>query len=176
MRKSFTRKMLTLLAAPALALAVLAAPVAQAAQHAPKIPAAATHYWIVDNGGAPGGYYMNNPGVNNAVKTSGASTFYTFTNETTWNGHNVYLMRINGGSDCLDWFTVGGPVYDKPCVPGSVNNLWWHDGNFLVNAGASNFYVTNAWAYASDIGNGATVDIGCCTTQNPANNWATPVA
>ena len=162
------RKLALLTAAPALALALLAAPAARASQDIPAV----TSYYVVDGNGA--GYYMNNPGHNNIVATAQAAT-YTFTSAGTWDGHNVYLMHINGGSTCLEFSTSsGGAVFDESCVV-NANEQWWHNGNQFVNAAATNLYHENSVAYAGSYGYGAKVYIGCCSINNQ-DSWATPVA
>jgi hypothetical protein len=139
-------------------------------------PNALTYYDVIDENGY--GYNMNDPGHGNIVKTVGTllGAQFTFANETTWDGHNVYEMKINGGTACLNWALSGGSaVYDDSCINGDANEQWWHDGSQLVNAAATNYYHENTWAEAVGIYKGAQVLAGCCSINNN-DSWKTVVS
>jgi len=58
---------------------------------------------------------------------------FTFTNPATNGPHGFtyYLVRINGGSDCLDY---EGYVYDEPCRVGDTHQLWaYHQTPYLIS-------------------------------------------
>jgi hypothetical protein len=96
---------------------------------------AQTQYYVCLNNGND--VCLTNPGHGYAVYVSGGSTTtFTFTNLYVSGGHNYYLMRINGGVDCLNVSPVDHLVWDDSCVPGDSNELWWHPGDTLQNLGA----------------------------------------
>lgn len=105
--------------------------VAAAAQASPvtKAAPAAGGQALINFSGQ--GWCLKDPGERNAVRTSNrpCATTFTFTNGQVDNMEPYYLIRINGGVDCLaanvnpksdqEWV-----VMDEPCDPGSHAQLW----------------------------------------------------
>jgi hypothetical protein len=62
---------------------------------------------------------------------SSTYTTFTFTNGQIVNGNPAYLMRMNGGHDCLN-VASNGYVYDDACASGDHNELWWFYANGAI--------------------------------------------
>ena len=106
---------------------------ATAAQAATTLPQSATTQYTIDN--VKFGCIYD-PGHGNVVSVSFTicNTTFTFTNPVTTEGYTWYLLRINGGSDCLNYTPKTGFVYDDSCIPGDSNELWQHHfANLLGN-------------------------------------------
>jgi hypothetical protein len=85
--------------------------------------AAPAHYKITNGLG----YCIADPGVGHVVYVRSGSSCnanFTFTNPVNADGHIWYLMRINGGTDCLNYDPANGFVYDNGCRAGDHNELW----------------------------------------------------
>lgn len=109
----------------ALVVTLLAAIVAVFGVSATAAQAAPRQYDVLNGLG----YCMDDPGVNQIVHVlSHCDADFTFTNPARGPfGHTYYLMRINGGTDCLNWApNRGGFVYDNGCNPRNHDELWAH--------------------------------------------------
>jgi hypothetical protein len=148
------------------AIAVLgtgtAATTAQASPVTQTAPAAVGQA-LIDFSGQ--GWCLKDPGERNAVVTSNqpCATTFTFTNGQVDYGQPYYLMRINGGVDCLqvnvnpesdqEW-----AVMDEPCNPGLASQLWTPS---LVNSGWQYYNLSTTFALgACNPGTNASVFAG----------------
>jgi hypothetical protein len=78
---------------------------------------------------------ITDPGHGNVVYVRfNCGTTFTFTNPVTTDGYTWYLLRINGGADCLNYDPGNGFVYNDSCIPNDPNELWeHHSANALGN-------------------------------------------
>lgn len=92
-----------------------------------------THYWIVDDAGV--GWCIKDPGLNQTMATGPAyphcNANFTWTDPRYRHGYWYYLIRINGGSDCLDYDGAAW-VDDHGCQAGKSTELWRHDGADVI--------------------------------------------
>jgi hypothetical protein len=142
---------------------------ATAAHAAATLPQpATTHYTIhnVDLG------CIADPGHGNVVYVRfTCNTTFTFTNPVTTGGYTWYLLRINGGADCLNFDPGTGFVYADRCIPNDANEMWEHHyANLLGNLASGNAVL----ATCNDTGNSRLVVIfptGCNFSSADQYTW-----
>jgi hypothetical protein len=135
------------------ALPVQASASARAAVNVEGVGRAPAKYDIINYNGR--GWCIADSGQGRIEHTSNrpCRADFTFTNPATNGpfGYTYYLIRINGGADCLeaDPFIATNPyVYNEPCQVGNIDQLWayhhvpwlinWSTGGLLIACNASN--------------------------------------
>jgi hypothetical protein len=114
------------------------------------------------------------PGHGNVVYVRfNCNTTFTFTNPATTGGYTWYLLRINGGVDCLNFSPSTGFVYADSCIPNDPNEMWEHHyANWLGNLASGNTILTTC----NDTGNSRLIasqaaPAGCNITSPDQYTW-----
>jgi hypothetical protein len=136
------------------------------AQASPNITDASTCYNLVNDSGK--GYQLDDAGVGHIEETDINSTCFTFSaTGGFYQGSSIYLMKVNGGTDCLKVIT--SPVYDEGCNANSQAQQWLRisDGGDVYD-----FFniATQEYMGTQGIGNGEQVFV--TEAYNSETAWA----
>jgi hypothetical protein len=139
--------------------------------------AATTYYYIVNFDGT--GFCIQNTSHGKVMVTGSigppCATTFTFTNPVVdpTTKFTYYLIRINGGVDCLNYDPFTGWVYDDSCIPGDHNELWQHHNGALL----MNYTSNSALAACNDTSNSALYASifvpSRCSLSSGLREWAT---
>jgi|SRR5580658_4405328 hypothetical protein len=76
---------------------------------------------------------LTDPGYGNNIYVGYTAQIWGFEDVGTYDGFQAYLIKINDGSDCATENTSSQALDDEGCNSSATNELWIHDGNWLVN-------------------------------------------
>jgi hypothetical protein len=82
---------------------------------------------------------IKDAGLHNTETVGSASNYIGFAPEGTYAGYEEYELKINDGTDCLDFSTSGGYVYDEACS-NATNKLW-----LRISEGGGLYQLTNVY-------------------------------